>query len=313
MTDKELYTLSPAVQECVDAYSEYLTINKGLSANTVKAYISDIEQAMHILHLRGIDKLDDVTRDQLRSWMAHALHAGMSKTSLARKVVALRGFFEYAHGHDMVQSNPAANLATPKQASRLPEVLNKSQAQAIVETQTVREQEEDHSAIALRDNAMMELMYATGVRVAELVSLDLGDIDLDQRIVRVTGKGNKQRVVPFGLPAMHALDSWINSARVQLVTEETPSAALFLGSRGGRINQRQVRSIVHERARAAGVPDIAPHALRHTAATHLLDGGADLREVQEMLGHSSLSTTQRYTHVSLEQLKKKYEQAFPRA
>ena len=163
------------------------------------------------------------------------------------------------------------------------------------------------------------LLYATGIRVAELVSMDIADIDFSNRTIKVTGKGNKQRVVPFGLPAQRALEIWLEQGRPVLARTATDAVksraanALFLGARGGRIDQRIARDIVHRAAREAGVPDISPHALRHSAATHMLDGGADLREVQEMLGHSSLKTTQRYTHVSIEQLKNRYGQAFPRA
>lgn len=307
------YTMSPHMEECLDAYRIYLQSNRGLSPRTVKAYTTDIKEAMHILFLRGISTIDDITTDQLRSWMAYETHKGTSKTSLARKVVSLRGFFSYLHTHEMIHTNPAASLATPKQNSRLPQVLSSAQAQVFVETQTAQESDENHQPQALRDNAMFELLYATGIRVAELVALNISDVDFSTHTIKVTGKGNKQRVVPFGVPALHALESWLDKGRIALVTSKTPANALFLGNRGGRINQRQVRQLVHERAEAAGVPRISPHALRHSTATHLLDGGADLREVQEMLGHSSLATTQRYTHVSLEQLTKKYEQAFPRA
>ena len=191
-------------------------------------------------------------------------------------------------------------------------------------------------ALFLRNDAIIELLYATGIRVAELAGLDLADIDFSSRTLRVTGKGNKQRVVPFGVPACRALDRWLAEGRGLLTARhqagnarsagsgdrhkadgkgsvQDAGEAVFLGEQGRRINQRQVRDVVHRLAHQAGVPDISPHALRHSAATHLLDGGADLREVQEMLGHSSLATTQRYTHVSMEQLTRKYEQAFPRA
>ncbi|MFD0705091.1 tyrosine recombinase XerC [Alloscardovia venturai] len=307
------YTMSEQMNHVVEAYVQYLSSNRGLSPLTVKAYETDVREVLHILHLRGIDTLDSVNLDHLRAWMAHETHKGISKTSLARKVVALRGFFSYTHTHGISSSNPAASLATPRQSSRLPEVLTRSQAEEFVQVQMPQEQEVSRKPLAVRDNAIMELLYATGVRVAELVSLDISDVDFSQHTVRVTGKGNKQRIVPFGIPAAHALEEWLSTGRAVLINEHTPHGALFLGARGGRINQRQVRELVHERARAAGVPDISPHALRHSAATHMLDGGADLREVQEMLGHSSLQTTQRYTHVSLEQLTKKYEQAFPRA
>ncbi|MFC0264950.1 tyrosine recombinase XerC [Alloscardovia macacae] len=296
-------------QDALEDYRTYLTVNKGLSPQTVRAYMADITQALHVLELRGIDTLDAITLDDLRSWMAHELHGGLTKTSLARKVVAVRGFFDYAQTHGMCRTNPAAQLATPKQAVRLPVVLSENQAEKLVEVSS-----QDHNVLALRDHAMVELLYATGMRVAELTALNVTDIDFSQHMVKVTGKGNKQRVVPVGAPAMRALAEWMRSGRGALLAEgEETTPAVFLGARGGRINQRVVRRVVHESAAVAGVPDVAPHALRHSAATHMLDGGADLREVQDMLGHSSLSTTQRYTHVSLEQLRAKYEKAFPRA
>ena len=159
---------------------------------------------------------------------------------------------------------------------------------------------------------MLEVLYATGIRVAELVGLDVHDVAFDNPTMKVTGKGNKQRVVPFGVPAEQSIRRWLEDGRPRLVRARSADA-LFLGAQGNRIDQRVVRQVVHECAQRAGVPDISPHALRHSAATHLLDGGADLRQVQELLGHSSLKTTQRYTHVSIEQLKARYGQAFPRA
>ena len=181
-----------------------------------------------------------------------------------------------------------------------------------------REDQEVQAALQVRDAAMLELLYATGMRVAELCGLDLDDVNRHSRTVKVLGKGSKERVLPYGLPADRALDRWLGEGRPVLAGATAKSArkagqALFLGQLGGRVGQRQVRKVVHQAAGQAGVPDIAPHALRHSAATHMLDGGADLREVQEMLGHSSLRTTQRYTHVSIEQLRARYRQAFPRA
>ncbi|WP_018143813.1 tyrosine recombinase XerC [Alloscardovia criceti] len=314
-------SMSAQMKESVEAYREYLESNKGLRSLTVKSYISDTARTLHLMYLRGIRTLDAITIDELRSWIAHERHMGMAPASMARKIVSIRGFFAFAHEHGYASQNPAARLVTPKQASRLPEILNKKQAQAIVETQTQQESQEGNGAVALRDNAIMELLYATGIRVAELVSLDCNDVMMSERLLKVTGKGNKQRMVPFGLPAAHALEIWMEQGRAQLLHHagvhiedgDEGSAALFLGVQGHRMNQRQVRDLVHQRAQAAGVPDVAPHALRHSAATHMLDGGADLREVQELLGHASLSTTQRYTHVSMEKLKQSYKQAFPRA
>lgn len=359
----------------VNRYLTYMRANRGVSANTLKAYASDITACLHLLSLRGTQRLDEVTIEDLRSWLA-AESRSHARSSMARKTVAVRGFFAWAHEHDVIATDPAAALMTPKIPDVLPTVLNESQAQRLMETveedataengdrrdrskaksareaqntqepvsdglqqsQSDQTQQPDsyaerrrtpaahdshhtkqrdkadarQHALTLRDAAIMETLYATGIRVAELVGLDIGDVSFPNRTLKVTGKGNKQRVVPFGGPASSALQSWIAQGRPALQGENS-GQALFLGARSARLDQRIVRGIVHERSREAGVPDIAPHALRHSAATHMLDGGADLREVQEMLGHSSLSTTQRYTHVSIEQLKARYGQAFPRA
>ncbi len=341
-----------ALQELVNAFADYQSNNQGLSDNTVRAYNADLRECLHVLELRGVPSVDAITVEDLRSWMVHeSLRVG--RTTLTRKIVALRQFFEYLYTHKVISTNPAQELATPKLAKHLPTVLGTQQAADLMNTAERRAEGQiaeptsnnthsnssdsadktslekqkiaplDH-ACALRDDAMLEILYATGIRVAELVGMDTKDLDFSQNTVRVTGKGNKQRVVPFGIPASRAIQLWLRDGRPIVVAhskkyDETKvnthdvNDAVFLGNRGKRINQRQVRAIVHRAAAEAGVPDISPHALRHTAATHLLDGGADLREVQEMLGHSSLATTQRYTHVSLEQLTKKYEQAFPRA
>ena len=209
----------------------------------------------------------------------------------------------------------ASGSGSGKTADKSADTVNRNEAPA-------RADKRDNARVTAesqRNAAILELLYATGIRVAELVSMDIADIDFSNRTIKVTGKGNKQRVVPFGLPAQRALETWLEQGRPVLARTATDAVksraanALFLGARGGRIDQRIARDIVHRAAREAGVPDISPHALRHSAATHMLDGGADLREVQEMLGHSSLKTTQRYTHVSIEQLKNRYGQAFPRA
>lgn len=298
----------------VDEFLLFLKANKGLSENTAKAYRNDVESCLHFFDLRGVESLNEITLDDLRSWMAYESRTH-ARSSMARKVVAVRGFFSWAHEHGAVTTNPAATLMTPKFPNALPDVLSEAQADKLLsfeEAAAEGEPGQAADAVTLRDRAILELLYATGIRVAELVGLNLNDIDLISRTVKVTGKGNKQRVVPFGVPAMHAIERWINEGRPRMVSAKSGDA-VFLGARGGRIDQRIAREVVHHAARAAGVPDISPHALRHSAATHLLDGGADLREVQEMLGHSSLKTTQRYTHVSIEQLKARYSQAFPRA
>ncbi|SCC02375.1 tyrosine recombinase XerC subunit [Bifidobacterium bohemicum] len=349
----------------VDRFLAYLKANRGLSANTLKAYRCDVEGCLAFLRDRGIEDLNAVTLADLRAWMA-AESRGHARSSMARKTVAVRRFFAWAQQHDVIGTDPAATLMTPKIPSALPAVLNEKQAARLMEVvdddagvegkktamatvdddsvgldgADVRDQipadpqskaaqkPEDQGepsrearSLALRDAAMVELLYATGIRVAELTALNVGDIDFVNRTARVTGKGDKQRVVPFGVPAGHAIEMWLNGSGAgdgpvlgrKALCNQRSGDALFLGARGGRIDQRVVRGVVHDKAAEAGVPDISPHALRHSAATHLLDGGADLRQVQEMLGHSSLKTTQRYTHVSIEQLKARYSQAFPRA
>ena len=322
----------------VDAFDAYLKANRGLSANTRKAYRGDLNECMDYLADHGCADLNETTIEDLRMWMAESSKSH-ARSSMARKTVAVRCFFAWAHEHGRVRSNPAAMLMTPKIPDALPAVLNESQAERLMDR--VDEESGEHAgareavpphgdqdaapsesstasrdgkrhAVELRDAAMLELLYATGMRVGELTGLDVGDVTFSNRTAKVTGKGDKQRVIPFGAPAARALERWLEDGRPRLANGRS-GGALFLGARGGRIDQRIVRRTVHEYAHDAGVPDISPHALRHSAATHMLDGGADLREVQEMLGHSSLKTTQRYTHVSIEQLKARYAQAFPRA
>lgn len=322
----------------VDAFDAYLKANRGLSANTRKAYRGDLNECMDYLADHGCADLNETTIEDLRMWMAESSKSH-ARSSMARKTVAVRCFFAWAHEHGRVRSNPAAMLMTPKIPDALPAVLNESQAERLMDR--VDEESGEHAgareavpphgdqdaapsesstasrdgkrhAVELRDAAMLELLYATGMRVGELTGLDVGDVAFSNRTAKVTGKGDKQRVIPFGAPAARALERWLEDGRPRLANGRS-GGALFLGARGGRIDQRIVRQAVHEYAHDAGVPDISPHALRHSAATHMLDGGADLREVQEMLGHSSLKTTQRYTHVSIEQLKARYAQAFPRA
>ena len=334
----------------LDAYLGFLKANRGLSGNTLRAYGTDVGECLHLLALRGATGLNAVRIDDLRLWMAHESR-GHARSSMARKTVAVRGFFRYCYEHGLTASDPAAGLMTPKIPATLPAVLTEAQAARLADSADEeaaqrpgegggadatpkatdakatdadrsvgeglgagqrRESAPAAEALLLRDAAIVELLYATGIRVAELAGLDVTDVDFSRRTVRVTGKGNKQRVVPFGAPAAAALERWLGAQGRPLLADGGQTA-LFVGARGGRINPRIARGVVHAEARHAGVPDISPHALRHSAATHMLDGGADLREVQEMLGHASLATTQRYTHVSIEQLKRRYDQAFPRA
>ena len=322
--------------EQVRAFMRFLSANRGLSANTLRAYGGDVNECLHVLALRGVENLGEVGIDDLRLWLASETRRH-ARSSMARKTVAVREFFQFCCERGFIPANPAAGLMTPKIPDTLPVVLTESQAERLMDSAEddaprAGADADDRraglargdcaEAVRLRDAAIVELLYATGMRVAELVGMDVTDVDLGRRVAKITGKGSKQRVVPFGVPAAKAVGAWLDRGRMVLLdaarrrTGESSVesvAALFVGVRGGRLNQRVARQVVHAEARQAGVPDIAPHALRHSAATHMLNGGADLREVQEMLGHSSLATTQRYTHVSIEQLKRCYGRAFPRA
>ncbi len=296
----------------IERYAEYLRHGVGAAENTVRAYVSDVESLAAYLGLDDDSTWTDVALADLRAWLASEAGDGKSRATLARRGAAIRTFFAWAHRSGECEHNPALRLASARPSRTLPAVLGVDQARELMDIAQVRADSGD--PIDLRDWAMLELLYATGIRVGELTGVDLADIDLVERTVRVLGKGAKERVVPFGLPAARALDRWIEYGRETCLRGAGAThQALFVGRRGGRVNQRQVREAVHTVANAAGVPSIAPHALRHTAATHLLQGGSDLRSVQEVLGHASLTTTQRYTHVSADRLRSAYALAHPRA
>lgn len=327
---------STEASDLSDRYIDYLRSNKGLGSRTLRAYRVDVLQCLEWCGVNDFSDLNSVSTSVLRQWM-YWLNKNHARSSLARKVVAVRGFFAWTTHVGLINANPAQILNTPKIVNELPTVLDESQAEKLLDC--AEDRSEDYAvdkspatehqentplksqiktkqeyAIALRNAAILELLYATGMRVGELTGLNVQDMDFENHTVKVTGKGNKQRVVPFGVPAAKACKKWLDCGRSALQEKSAASSpALFLGVRAKRIDQRVVRDIVHAAAAAANVPDVAPHALRHSAATHMLNGGADLREVQELLGHSSLNTTQRYTHVSIQALKQRYSQAFPRA
>jgi integrase/recombinase XerC len=247
----------------------------------------------------------------LRSWLARQRSQGRARATLARRASAARTFTAWANREGLLRTDPGRGLASPKGGRALPSVLRIDQAATLLAA--VADDAVDHEPVALRDRALLELLYATGIRVGELVALDMADLDGSHRVVRVMGKGRKERSVPYGEPARLALDDWLDLGRPALTGAESGNA-LFVGVRGRRLGARAARDIVHRRLRAVpNAPDLGPHGLRHTAATHLLEGGADLRSVQELLGHASLATTQIYTHVSIERLRRTYEQAHPRA
>jgi len=293
-----------------DAFALHLRAQRGLSENTVRAYLGDLEDLAGYARRHGVADLTGVDLTVLRGWLAAMATAERSRATLARRGAAARTFFAWAARTGRVAQDPALRLASARPASHLPTVLDQGSAAALLDTARVRA--DDGDPVHLRDWAALELLYATGARVGELCGADVDDLDLATRTIRLTGKGDKQRVVPVGELAVEAVEAWLTRGRPALATE-TSGPALLLGRRGGRADQRQLRAAVHDVSAAAAVSDVAPHALRHSAATHLLEGGSDLRSVQEVLGHASLSTTQRYTHVTADRLRASFEQAHPRA
>ncbi|WP_315583474.1 tyrosine recombinase XerC [Actinomyces viscosus] len=297
------------------AYRGYLSLQRDLSQHTVRAYLADVGDLLSFLGV-GEDDAEPVDPAlaaldlaDLREWLATLAASGHSRATLARRSASIRTFSAWAFEEDLLALDVAARLRAPRVDNRLPGVLTTQQAEQLL--QTAADLASGGDSLAVRDLAIIETLYATGVRVSELVGLDVTDLDHSQRTLRVLGKGRKERTVPYGLPAARALEGWLG--RRGEVCAPDAGAALFLGARGRRIDPRAVRDVVHRLCAAAQVPDLGPHGLRHSAATHVLGGGADLRSVQELLGHSSLATTQRYTHVSAERLRSVYEQAFPRA
>jgi integrase/recombinase XerC len=310
--------LPAAMADALTAYTRHLRSERGLSEHSVRAYRGDVTTLLDHAHRMGVDTPLALDLRTLRSWLAGQASRGRAKTTLARRAAAARTFTAWATREGLLERDPGALLATPRSGRSLPGVLRRDEAAAVLELAVptdgaVDEQGPAERAVRLRDLAVLEVLYASGIRVGELCGLDVDDVDPERRVLRVLGKGRKERTVPYGLPAQRALDTWLRSARPQLVVPGA-GAALFLGARGRRIDQRAVRSLVHARlGEVPGAPDLGPHGLRHTAATHLLEGGADLRTVQELLGHASLATTQIYTHVTTDRLRQAYRQAHPRA
>lgn len=292
-------------------YERHLAVERDLTPHTVRAYLGDLAGLLEHLRRLGHDDIAGLDLRALRSWLAQQQSTGRSRTTIARRATAARVFTAWLARTGRLPLDPGSTLASPKAHRTLPAVLRADEARALVEAAATRA--DDGSACGLRDVAMLELLYATGIRVGELAGLDVDDLDAERGVVRVLGKGRKERMVPYGRPAARALDLWLTRGRPELAVEGA-GAALFLGIRGRRIDQRAVRTLVHRRiADVPGAPDMGPHGLRHTAATHLLEGGADLRSVQELLGHASMATTQLYTHVTTDRLRRAYQQAHPRA
>lgn len=292
-------------------YERHLVSERDLSAHTVRAYLGDISGLLDHAAGLGATDVSQLTLRMLRSWLANQQVRGKSRSTMSRRATAVRVFTSWVQRTGRSTEDPGALLGSPKVPQPLPAALDRDQARDLLDAAAVAS--DDGSPVGIRDAAILELLYATGIRVGELVGLDVDDIDRERRVVRVFGKGRKERTVPYGVPADRALKRWLDVGRPALFAPGG-GAAVFLGARGKRIDPRAVRTMVHRRlADVPGAPDLGPHGLRHTAATHLLEGGADLRTVQELLGHSSLATTQRYTHVTNERLRSAYRLAHPRA
>ena len=306
------------MEQLIEQFLEHLRYERNVSAHTLRNYASDLEQFVdHVAPAdpksgaRKFPELKNVDHLTFREWLAELHSAQKKKASIARKLAALRTFFQFLVREGLLESNPAKLVSTPRQEKKLPKHLSIEEAIKFIETPDVR------TDLGKRDRAMLELMYATGVRVAELTTLNLADIDFRNQLIRVTGKRRKQRIVPFGDPAASAIRDYLKVRDKFLFNSpisERDDEALFLNYQGTRITTRSVGRMVEKYIKiCAGVHRISPHALRHSFATHLLDSGADLRDIQELLGHARLSTTQVYTHVSMEKLVEVYDKAHPKA
>jgi integrase/recombinase XerC len=316
MSTREMHEgLPTAMRDAVDEFGHHLARVDNRSAHTVRAYVGDVVSLLDHAARAGCASPADLDIAVLRAWLAARMREGAARTSQARRAAAARTFTGWAHHAGLAPTDAGALLASPRPHRDLPTVLRADQAANLVSGAPADQPgpaSEGREPEAVRDRAVLELLYATGVRVSELCGLDRTDVDDARRVVRVFGKGAKERAVPYGLPAQRALDAWLRHGRGAFVTPAS-GEALFLGVQGGRLQPTVVRRIVRGAALAAGLPHTSPHDLRHSAATHLLDGGADLRAVQDLLGHASLSSTQIYTHVSTERLRAAFKQAHPRA
>lgn len=296
--------------DLVDQYREHLVIERNLSENSIRAYLVDLDSLLTHINAMGITEFKKLELDHLRSWLANLQTRGAARSSIIRKVASIKAFTFWAAKNGWIGRDIGLDLHSPKPERRLPKTLEQSDVKvafASLESAV----SDSYDAMSVRDLAIVELLYASGIRVSELSGLDLTDLDFERNTVKVFGKGSRERIAPFGIPARRALEAWIEKREEVVLKNEK---ALFLGKRGKRIDPRTVREVVY-RATEAIDPSLrlGPHTLRHSAATHLIEGGADIRTVQELLGHASLSTTQIYTHVSKERLKQVYEQAHPRA
>ncbi len=296
--------------EVIAKYEEHLIHVRNLADNSIAGYVSDLKSFLAHIEKLGISEFSELKLTHIRSWLANLQSTGATRATLARRIVSMRAFTYWAASQGWISEDIGAQLAIPKPHKTLPDVLNLAQTETVLAAIAAKAGE-DPTPLNIRDLAMIEVLYASGIRVSELCGLNFVDFDTSRNTLQVIGKGNKQRVVPIGIPAVKALENWLKISRPELANKDSENA-IFIGSRGKRIDQRTVREVVYDAMAAIG-SHMSPHGLRHTAATHLLEGGADLRTVQEILGHASLATTQIYTHVSPKRLQTAYQQAHPRA
>jgi len=295
-------------------YLDHLSVERGLAANTLTSYRRDLRRYLDHLAGEGITLMDGISEATVSAFLVRLRegdtdHPALSATSAARTVVAVRGFHKFALTDGLATQDPARGVKPPTPAKRLPKALPLSDVEAILEAAGA-----DGTVLSMRDRAMLEVLYGTGARISEGVGLDVDDIDLVDRTVLLRGKGSKERLVPFGSYAAQAIEAYLVRGRPELVSAKTPGGALFLNSRGGRLSRQSAWAVLAKAADRAGVTrDVSPHTLRHSFATHLLDGGADVRVVQELLGHASVTTTQIYTLVTVDNLREVFATAHPRA
>ena len=295
------------MQEVFNRYINYLEAERNASPYTVRNYTADLMGFFDFVRTYGISSLKAVDRLTVRDYLAHLMKKGFVKASIARKLSATRSFYRYLLQEGLIETSPVATTSSPKLDKRLPSFLTLEEIRRLLETP------DPSTPQGQRDRTLLELLYAAGLRVSELVQLNLEQINLDARELRVWGKGAKERIVLMGKPAAEALATYVGEGRVKLLGGKR-NTALLVNRYGGRLNERRVQIILGKYARAAGIDKrVHPHMLRHTFATHMLDGGADLRVVQELLGHANLSSTQIYTHVTKSQAKKVYLSAHPMA
>lgn len=297
-------------QELVDLYCDYLVKVRNLSENSVRAYLKDVDDLINFLAKEKVEDFEKIDLNLLRKWLADLYQRGISSKTLSRRIVAIRSFTHFAFTNGWISQDLGLQLDLPKIDQTLPEYLGESQTQKVF-AKMYESYEANPTPMGLRNIALVEVIYAGGLRISEACGLDLTNIDQARNLIYVVGKGNKERAVPIGVPAKTALNKWIEVGRAKLANEHSANA-IFLGARGKRIDQRTAREVIYQATENSGLK-VSPHALRHSTATHLLDRGADLRDVQEILGHSSIATTQIYTHLTTQALEKAYKQAHPHA